>query len=373
MKRETMPGYYTAQEALHTLQITEGVLYSLVRQGVLKRHTPPGKKYGVYRQEEVDLLAQERTAFMLAGLEVSHQLTFAQATPYDMEGVYLVARQLFGEHTTSADQRAAAVAKEPRGNYVVKDHGRVVAWMHVQPLRTDRLAAFMRGEIRGWQITGDDIEPFAPGRPIECLLKSMGAYHPVRAVRAMYTQRLFSGAARAMAELGERGIQIAKIYATSETETGIATALHAKMQPLGRIPGTKDKRRYAFCLDVATSDLPLLQPYKAAFSEWLVNHRATQQKHAVARSLAPQRASFASGDTLPDGFVSAMAFAGEHGIHEGTARKAIASGRLPAIQGKWKLGRAYVVNALDASGRARFYELYSENEHFTPCPECPHT
>ena len=66
------------------------------------------------------------------------------------------------------------------------------------------------------------------------------------------------------AELGRRGVIISKIYATSETTTGINLAMHAQMKQIGRIsPG-----RYAFELDVASSDLPLLKFYKKALAEW---------------------------------------------------------------------------------------------------------
>lgn len=78
------------------------------------------------------------------------------------------------------------------------------------------------------------------------------------------------------------------------------------------------------------------------------------------------------GDTLPPELVSYPQFARLHTIGVSTTQKAIESGRLQAVHGEWKQGRAIVKTALDASGRQRFYELYHENEHFTACDACPH-
>lgn len=268
MRIEKYPGYYTAQETLRTLGITQGVLYSLVRQGILHRYTPPGKKYGIYKQEEVDLLAAERAVFVMAGLDVTHRLSFAQATVDDMEGITTVGKQAIGGRVLSADERRALVSACPIGNYVVKDNGRIVAYIQFHPLRHDRLMAFVHGKIRGWDITADDITGFTPGQPVECLIMGVAAYHPDKAVRIRYVQRLLAGTAHELAKLGEQGIQLTTMYSTSESETGIALSLHAHMHIFAILKGSEGKKRFAFCLDVATSDLPILQPYKAAYAAW---------------------------------------------------------------------------------------------------------
>ena len=79
---------------------------------------------------------------------------------------------------------------------------------------------------------------------------------------------------------------------------------------------------------------------------------------------------------LPDGLVPWRGFAEAHGISASTMQKAIKSGRLPVIRGSWIMAREaganIVMGALDAVGRARFYELYHANSHFKPCEQCPH-
>ena len=194
------------------------------------------------------------------------RLAFARATPEDMEGVYQVAASLF-DKTTSAADRMPLVERCPDGNYVLKnaDTGVTLAYIHLQPLKSDRLQAFLRGEIRGWQLTAEDLDLFEPGKEVDVLVKSMGATRAFGEEQSTrYMQRLLFGTARAMAELGKKGVIIRKVYATSETSTGINLAMHAHMRQIGRI----SPDRYAFELDVATSTLPLLRSYKKALAEW---------------------------------------------------------------------------------------------------------
>lgn len=194
------------------------------------------------------------------------RLTFTRATPDDMEGVYQVASSLF-DKTTSAADRMPLVARCSDGNYVLKnaDTGVTLAYVHLQPLKSDRLQAFLKGEIRGWQLTAEDLDLFEPGKEVDVLVKSMGATRAFGEVQSTrYMQRLLFGTARAMAELGKKGVIVHKVYATSETSTGINLAMHAHMQQIGRI----SPDRYAFELDVATSNLPLLRSYKKALAEW---------------------------------------------------------------------------------------------------------
>ncbi len=290
MPRKQPPhGYLFPTDAMAWLQKhgiigNETTMYRFVKRGLLHRYGPPTRKAGYYKLSELEALAEAERAFYEPAPEIitgDHQLTFAPATVADMDAVYVIARHLFGEHTTSAETRKAYAVTCPASNYVVKDQGQVVAFIHIQPLHTERLAAFIAGKIRGHDITADDLIDFTPGQPIECLIKSMGAYHEDRATRFLYTQRLFSGVARAFADLGSQGVEITRFYATSETETGIALAIHAKMQPLGIIPGTRGmkQKRYAFALNVATSDFPLLQPYKAAFAQWQRTQTEARASH----------------------------------------------------------------------------------------------
>jgi hypothetical protein len=140
------------------------------------------------------------------------------------------------------------------------------------------MMAFMRGEIRGKDITADDLDCFETGKTVEILLKSVGAAKtigPSEATRKInqlrYLRKLFRGTANELAKLGEQGIIISKIYATSETLTGIAMAFNAHMDQFGRPLG---EGRFRFVMDVEKSKLPLLRSYKRALAQWRTQNQA---------------------------------------------------------------------------------------------------
>ncbi len=88
----------------------------------LHKKTPQGRKQGFFVRSEGEALASGLSSFFetpIGEIETeTDELVFSQATPDDMEGVYLVAASLFGD-TTSAEARKPLVASCPKGNYVV--------------------------------------------------------------------------------------------------------------------------------------------------------------------------------------------------------------------------------------------------------------
>jgi len=274
-RRQPPEGYLTSAQAAQVLGCSVGMVYNYERAGQLHKRIPSGRKQGFFVLSEVNALAEGLSSFFEAPIEVSRpekdHLVFSQATPDDMEGVYKVAASLFGD-TTSAEARKPLVARCPEGNYIVKNNDKIVAYIHIQPLRHDRMMAFMRGEIRGKQITADDLDCFAPGKSVECLIKSVGAAKNIgtteencRHNQLRYIFKLLRSTAVEMAKLGEKGVNITKIYATSETVTGIAMAFSAKMEQFGKPLGMG---RFRFVLDVEESNLPLLHHYKQNFAKW---------------------------------------------------------------------------------------------------------
>jgi len=55
-----------------------------------------------------------------------------------------------------------------------------------------------------------------------------------------------------------------------------------------------------------------------------------------------------------------------------TVKRAIDGGRLPILEGEWKVGRVIVRGVLDRQGQAQFHELYHAAAGFKVCPDCPH-
>jgi hypothetical protein len=143
------PSTESAEDPNYFTPSSVGMVYNYEPSGQLHKKTPPGKKQGFFVEKEVKALAEGITRFfempVTSNIPEKDGLVFCQATLDDMEGVYKVAASLFGS-TTSSEARKPLIQQCPEGNYIVKRNDQVVAYVHIQPLKHDRLMAFMRGE-----------------------------------------------------------------------------------------------------------------------------------------------------------------------------------------------------------------------------------
>jgi hypothetical protein len=263
------PGYMTAGEANNILG---GMLYKHVHAGRLQSYKPGTRRYGFYRRQDIMRLATLDKAFFEEG-QVDPGAIFMIATPEDMDGVYELATHLFGQ-TISAERRREWVRKEPRGHYVVKRKDMtIVAYFYLQPLKHDRMIAYMNQEIRGWDITADDLDPFEPGKPVEAMLGGIGSLPNAKNakdedIRSNYVAVLLRGVLRDVERLGREGITISKLYGYSDNREGIALCAYLGMQQYAPPRG----KRCTFILDVRQSPSPYLQRYKKALAEWEQQH-----------------------------------------------------------------------------------------------------
>lgn len=254
--------YYTGREVQRKLGITEPALRNLVNQRRLRKITPPGRKTGVYLREEVDTYAEKWFAFLTA--EEPPKTIFQVAKIEDMDGEYNLAYRALGR-TMSAELRREWLKKNPESDFVVKHNGKVVGFFRLLPVKHDRLMQFMAGEIRGWDISAEDVEPFEPGKPVECIIMGTAGEPDVdETTRKHYVAILLRGVLRKLEEFGRRGIIITKVYATSQTPSGVAMGLHAGMEQFGPKVG----KRLTFVADIEQSDIFLFDTYKRGLAEW---------------------------------------------------------------------------------------------------------
>lgn len=290
MTRKQPPSdYLTSSQAAEILKCSVSMVYTYERSGRLKKEVPKGRKQGFFKRSEVEALAAGMAEFFEMPLESQtpdmNDLVFAQATPNDVEGIYKVAASLFGS-TTSAEARKPLIALCPQGNYIVRWKEKIVAYIHIQPLKHESMMDFMAGKIRGKDITVNDLDCFTPEKSVECLVKSIGAVKDIgpddssrRLNQLHFLFKLLRGTALEIAKLGTQGVNITKLYATSETVTGIEMAYSAHMEMFGK-PFKGGRFRYV--LDVQQSDIPLLQPYKHALADW-------QQAHNKSTTLTHEK------------------------------------------------------------------------------------
>jgi hypothetical protein len=274
------PGTVTRQTAVKVL-LREHVITSPAMLAKLKgisRVVLQGRTHGFYREDQLlEIINAHRLARhqppITNLLDEEHDIVFRQATPEDMAGVYEVAHKLFG-HTTSAEDRIPLVQRCPEGNYVVTDHGKIVSYAHIQPLLSGPLKDFLSGKFRGSAITAEYLDPFQSGKVVDVLIKSLGSYHEQKATSTRYSQALFMGLRHELIKWGYKGYIIHRVYATSETPSGIEKAVDFKMKSLGKIRGSRGKKRFAFELDPLASDYRIIEEYRMALEQWKHDHPA---------------------------------------------------------------------------------------------------
>ncbi|HEY3993534.1 MAG TPA: hypothetical protein VGM01_11730 [Ktedonobacteraceae bacterium] len=185
-----------------------------------------------------------------------------------MEAVYELSLRAIGQ-TMNAQVRRDWLTKNPESCYVVKHGDKVVAFFHLLPIKHDKLMEFMHGEIRGWDIKADDIENFDTKNPLECLIIIASEPDVNATTRKHYVTVLLRGIKRKLKELGERGVILKSFYATSQTPTGIAMAMHAGMEN----SGIKASKIQKFVMHTENSKSFLLDDYKTAIKS--TNHQTT--------------------------------------------------------------------------------------------------
>lgn len=257
-----MNHYYTSMEARQQLGMHVGAFYYLVETGKIKKLTPPGKKRGFYSKHQIERLAKER--LKCESGEGEPRVTFMKATLDDIQEEYeLAALVLNGSAGYGVPTYEAWLRKNSDTNFIVRDQGRLVAFMHVLPVKQETIKHWMNGEIREWEISAEDVLPYTPGSSVECIIMSMATTSDVdKRKRHQYGLRLIRGFPHFLHDLAEQDITITKFYAISSTPEGIAILRQARFEERGHIG-----KRIAFELNPITSHTRLAKAYRAVLED----------------------------------------------------------------------------------------------------------
>lgn len=201
--------------------------------------------------------------------------SFVRATPRDMDALYKMAVKLF-PHTVGPERRKEWIRHEPRGHYVMKrDDGSVVAYLYLlalkrdrrdlEPEHRDRLAMYLRRELRNTQITASDIHQFVPGQPVDIVIGGIGSDPELeQEQRIECAAQLLHGVRHDLENLGREGFIFSNAYAFSETRDGIALCvklgMHQWEAPRGRF--------FTFQLDILNSPSILFKGYRRGLTEY---------------------------------------------------------------------------------------------------------
>lgn len=263
--------YYSGREVQKKLGITEPALRNLVNQKKIKKIIPPGRTYGVYLKSEIDRFAEKWEAFLMA--KEPPKTVFRIARSEDMNTESDLDTRAVGTTGMPAEVKQAWLAVNGESDYHVYHDNKLVAFLFLVPIRHEIIDAFMQGTIHWRDINPQkDIETYEPGKPLDIFVQGIGSEPDVdETTRMHYMLVLLRGAAEELRKLGRRGVIIKKVYARSQTPTGIAMALHTGMEEYKPMPRTGKLVRFE--LDIETSHAYLAEAYKEGFAEWEKEHK----------------------------------------------------------------------------------------------------
>ncbi len=258
MARQKKParGLYTAGEAIKKLKMPQATFHNYVKAGKIKKIVQPGNIEGFYEKAYIDRMAEARELFALQ--YASEPITFSTATTDDIQGIYDVMAKFWGILSLpSVENRSSWYQVNPEIDYVVKREGIVTGYITLLPLKPETMKKLMAGEIGTKELQPSDILPFTPGVPLECwvgLAVKPGVFKP-----ESYGIRLISGMLEKLRELAKNNINIAKLYAKSETPDGIRLSKHAGFEDITPPPNQMPRQ---FVLDLETSNSSYAEEYR---------------------------------------------------------------------------------------------------------------
>src|SRR6266849_3523783 len=92
-------GLYTASQAIKKLRMPPTTFHNYVREGKIKKITPPGRTEGYYEKVYIDKMARASELFAIQ--YAAEPATFSVATPEDAQGTYEVVASLWGTLNTT--------------------------------------------------------------------------------------------------------------------------------------------------------------------------------------------------------------------------------------------------------------------------------
>lgn len=255
--------YYSAKEAQQILGMTRDKFNYILRTRNIER-VPFLGGYGYYKKADIDRLAEEIDIFLRLGDKTN--LQYRTATLDDIDVEIDLAALNFGRKRAEATREARIryMKANPEITHYLYANDRMVASINLIPLLHDAILEFQTGK-RGWLFNIDQIEQFAPGHRLECIIIDMMTTTRVALDhRYRYGSFLLRDFVNiTLVEWAKRGVDIASVDACAGTEDGERILKRAGFEFFGR-----HDERDIYHLAIDNSDLPLLRPYKEAIAEY---------------------------------------------------------------------------------------------------------
>lgn len=259
--------YYTAAQARAVLGLNEDTFQNWVKAGRIKRTMLPGRRQGLYLKRDIDRKAQLIEAALF--LDTTKDLELRAATLAEVEGEIHLAHLIYGRRVLLPEAQRARrqlVETNPESSWYLYDRELFAASLNIVPVTSEAIEQFKQG-VRGWLFVPDQVKQFEPGAPLDCIVidyMSTPTVPPEK--RRFYSEALLRELAyTTFKDWGARGVELRKVYICGSTPAGRALL---RGSGVFRELGEPVSGRAIFELDVPSSNLALLRPYKEALAAW---------------------------------------------------------------------------------------------------------
>ena len=294
LTRELANVYYTAAEAKKTLGLDNDTFQYWGKTKRITRIYLPGRTQPVYSKKEINNMVSKIETTILA--EKISGLEYRKATINDIDQEIELASLVFGARAglpEAVNLRRTYLEKNQDTTYHLYESDHLVAYINLIPFNHNAIEEFKEGR-KGWLLGKENIEQFVPGRPLECVIIDMATTPMVSpARRGTYAQLLLENFEKTLTKYGENGIEIVRVYAASNTPSGIRIIKHVGFNTLKEIgAGTG---RFTFELDVETVEAKFLRGYKDAIREWKNKKGQVNKNVSKTRKITPLKPNVGVG------------------------------------------------------------------------------
>jgi hypothetical protein len=183
----------------------------------------------------------------------------------DLDEEYALATLLLnGNAAYGVPTYHAWLSKNPDTNFIIRDRGRLVAFLLVLPVQQKTIKRWINGEIREWEIGAEDILPYTPINPLECIILSMATTSDVdKYKRCEYGLRIIRGYLNFLQVLAAQGITITRFYSIGSTVEGSTILKQAGFEERGQV-----EKRVMYELNPTTSASRMAQAYRTILDKY---------------------------------------------------------------------------------------------------------
>ncbi|HYU74217.1 MAG TPA: GNAT family N-acetyltransferase [Ktedonobacteraceae bacterium] len=263
------PGYVTATEAKHILGDQGNMLQRYIKAGHIKRYTPPFRKQGYYKRDEIEAFKTSIDAFYHPSM--TELATFQRAHESDMKDIGTIDLATFGGTLREKIYRKWAKANKETFYALRTPAGKVIGYACILPLDKAVMDQYIKGEVALEEIPIEAIKRFEPGESLHLYVVAM-AVDPSykRSLKEGYGARLLYGILDVLMGMARRGVEIETITARSFKTDGIRLLRRMGIPQLrSPVPSMQ-----LFSLKVAESGYPLIMRYCSLLEQWKREHQS---------------------------------------------------------------------------------------------------